>query len=205
MILATGRGRSKSLLSIENAWQTLRIVGVMAILPVWNDYEPTDALVISAWDGLVTIVYLILVDLVNSTVHYCSHKFVLVKKLMNHDQHHIYKSHSTSPLVGTHESWQALLMFTFTSVWVGRLVQVPLLGFLIGGLFYQTHVFLAHFRNRHRWLTAIGLNDGDSHLVHHVNTTYNYGIVFSWFDRLIGTYQDPDQWWTAKRALQWNS
>ena len=205
MVWWTATQRKSSLVALENAWQNLLIVGIMSLLPCWQHYAWDDIWNVWWTDVPLTFVYLVCVDLVNSSVHCACHKNYTLRKLMGHDLHHEYKGASTSALVGTHESWQALLVFTSTSVWMGKLLNIPLLTFLLGGLLYQTHVFTAHQRNRHPFWTALGLNDGDSHLVHHMRSDHNYGIMFNWFDRILGTYKSPDVWWTDKHIRKWNA
>jgi len=62
------------------------------------------------------------------------------------------------------------------------------------GTLYANGLCLIHSEAVHPWdaaFAAVGVATAADHHVHHSLFTYNYGHLFTYFDRLAGTYKPP--------------
>ena len=62
------------------------------------------------------------------------------------------------------------------------------------GSLYANWLTLIHSEYKHPWdslFRAVGFGTAADHHVHHKLFVYNYGHLFMYWDRVMGTYRDP--------------
>jgi lathosterol oxidase len=72
--------------------------------------------------------------------------------------------------------------------------QVNVWTYMAFGTLYANGLCLIHSEAVHPWdaaFAAVGVATAADHHVHHSLFTYNYGHLFTYFDRLAGTYKPP--------------
>lgn len=66
--------------------------------------------------------------------------------------------------------------------------------YMVFGSMYANWLVLIHSEYVFPWdgiFRKLGLGTPGDHHVHHKVFKYNYGHLFMWFDRMFGTYRDP--------------
>ena len=82
-----------------------------------------------------------------------------------------------------------LPLFTTKSI-----VHCNVWSYMAFGTLYANWLCLIHSETHHPWdwlFQAVGMGTAADHHVHHKLFTYNYGHLFSYWDRVCGTYRHP--------------
>ena len=77
-----------------------------------------------------------------------------------------------------------------------NLVHTNVWSYMAFGALYANWLCLIHSECPHPWdraFNAIGFGTAADHHVHHTLFTSNYGHLFTYFDRLLGTYKSPSE------------
>ena len=75
-----------------------------------------------------------------------------------------------------------------------RCVPANVWSYMAFGSLYANWLTLIHAEYQHPWdpvFRSLGLGTAADHHVHHKLFNYNYGHLFMYWDRLLGTYRDP--------------
>eukprot|EP00958_Prasinococcus_capsulatus_P022945 scaffold3311_cov411-Prasinococcus_capsulatus_cf.AAC.13 len=97
-----------------------------------------------------------------------------------------------------------VLMILVPLLCTSRLVHCNVWSYMAFGASYSSWLVLIHSEYHHPWDTffdAIGFGTAADHQVHHKLFVYNYGHLFSYWDRLLGTYKSPSR---VKQFNQWS-
>ena len=136
---------------------------------------------------------LLLQDLIQCIMHYGEHKISTWVYQNSHKPHHRF----TNPrlfdafdgsLVDT------ICMILVPLVIVARLVPANVWSYMTFGTLYANWLVLIHSEFVHPWdevFRKLGFGTAADHHVHHRLFVYNYGHLFMYWDRVMGTYRDP--------------
>ena len=75
-----------------------------------------------------------------------------------------------------------------------RCVDANVWSYMAFGSLYANWLTLIHAEYKHPWdsaFRAIGFGTAADHHVHHKTFVSNYGHLFMYWDRVMGTYKDP--------------
>ncbi|KAI9016810.1 hypothetical protein DFJ74DRAFT_678527 [Hyaloraphidium curvatum] len=133
--------------------------------------------------------FLIVMDAWNTGIHWAFHK-VPKRWQWIHATHHQIKSYLDHPLFGLHaEPFEIIFYIAFITVY-SQYIQLGYLNFCAVMNVLMVHVYVAHCEVELPYLNAF-FNDGITHTMHHRFPNHNYGIMFGFWDKIIGTFRDP--------------
>lgn len=147
------------------------------------------------------VIAVVALDLTGWAVHWSMHKVGPLWQV--HRVHHSDLRFDSSLGFRFHPVEVALMATANAAVVIA--LGLPLEAVVLSGVITTLHNFFGHANasptvNVERWLRA-WIVTPDLHRVHHsadsVESMSNFGIVFSWWDRLAGTYRAP----TARSPL----
>lgn len=136
---------------------------------------------------------LIITDGVQYAMHYAEHKASAWIYQQSHKPHHrftnprLFDAFNGSPADTT-------LMILIPLVIAARLVPANVWSYMAFGSLYANWLTLIHAEYVHPWdplFRLLGLGTAADHHVHHKLFVFNYGHLFMWWDRAMGTYKDP--------------
>ena len=76
-----------------------------------------------------------------------------------------------------------------------NLVHTNTLSYIAFGCIYSSMLALIHSDYVHPWesiFKILGIGTSSDHHVHHALQRYNYGHLFMYWDKFMGTYRDPN-------------
>ena len=143
------------------------------------------------------LLQLLLNDLYQTVAHLLEHKISSVYKKA-HKPHHKFKS----PILfdafdGNYVDTICMILIPLYTTCMtlslcGRNVSVW--SYMIFGSIYANYLCLIHSEYEHVWdkyLHRIGIAVAADHHIHHRLFNYNFGHLFTFWDRLFGTYRSP--------------
>lgn len=84
------------------------------------------------------------------------------------------------------------------------LVHCNVWSYMAFGTLYANYLTLIHSEYTNPWDTTfqyLGIGTAGDHHVHHSKFFYNYGHLFTYWDRILGTYQSPNFQDKAQRTM----
>jgi len=131
---------------------------------------------------------LLLQDCLQTIVHYFEHKIIFLKKF--HDFHHIHI------IPNIYDAFDGSLQDTTIMILIplyitSQVIHINTITYICFGSIYSMYLSLIHADYDHYWdkyLLFIGIMTAKNHRIHHQKRIYNYGHIFSYWDRLLGTY-----------------
>ena len=129
-------------------------------------------------------------DFLQCIVHYLEHKIFIIRKY--HEHHHIYI------IPNIYNAFDGSISDTFLMILIPlytttNIIHINTITYIIFGSFYSMHLFLIHADYDHIWdkyLPYIGIMNAKCHRIHHQKRIYNYSHIYSFWDRLLGTYKE---------------
>jgi len=138
------------------------------------------------------IAQLLLQDFIQAVMHYGEHKVSAWVYKNSHKSHH----RNTNPrLFDAFDGSMAdtTLMIIVPFIVVARLVPANVWDYMTFGSLYANWLCLIHSEWVHPWegvFKMLGLGTASDHHVHHRLFVFNYGHLFMYWDRMLGTYRD---------------
>ena len=136
---------------------------------------------------------LLLQDLLQYGMHRAEHKVSKAFYRASHEPHHDF----TNPRLfdAFNGSFaDTLFMIVLPLFTTKSIVHCNVWSYMAFGTLYANWLCLIHSETHHPWdwlFQAVGLGTAADHHVHHKLFTYNYGHLFSYWDRVCGTYRHP--------------
>jgi sterol desaturase/sphingolipid hydroxylase (fatty acid hydroxylase superfamily) len=136
---------------------------------------------------------LLLQDFLQYSMHYGEHKVSSWIYRNSHKPHHRF----TNPrLFDAFDGslTDTTLMIIVPFLVVARIVPANVWSYMTFGSLYANWLVLIHSEYAHPWdvvFKKLGFGTAAEHHVHHKLFVYNYGHLFSYWDKLGGTYKDP--------------
>merc|ERR1712146_735383 len=97
--------------------------------------------------------------------------------------------------MGNGSETDTILMILVPLFVTAQLVHCNVWSYMAFGSLYANWLVLIHSEYAHPWdpiFQAIGFGTAEDHHIHHKMFNYNFGHLFSYWDRCIGTYLAPD-------------
>ncbi len=145
--------------------------------------------------GVLIVIAVLAIDFVGWAVHLAMHRFGPLWRI--HQVHH--SDVQFDSLLGFRFHPAEVFLQALANAVAVALLGLPVEAVLISALITNSHNFFGHAnaslnRRAERWLQMLVVTP-DVHRVHHssdaTDFTQNFGIVFTWWDRLAGTYRAP--------------
>lgn len=136
---------------------------------------------------------LLLQDAIQCFMHLGEHKISAWVYKHSHKPHHRF----TNPRI--FDAFDGSLadttcMILIPLVIVARLVSANVWTYMTFGTLYANWLVLIHSEFVHPWdrlFQSLGFGTAADHHVHHRLFVFNYGHLFSYWDRILGTYKSP--------------
>eukprot|EP01064_Diplonema_japonicum_P015145 TRINITY_DN22909_c0_g1_i1.p1 TRINITY_DN22909_c0_g1~~TRINITY_DN22909_c0_g1_i1.p1 ORF type:complete len:303 (+),score=8.20 TRINITY_DN22909_c0_g1_i1:25-909(+) len=137
---------------------------------------------------------LVVQDVLQTGIHYLEHQFTRIYK-SSHKPHHKF----LSPKI--FDAFNGSLADTFLMIIVPlfatqRIVAANLWSYITFGTVFSSWLVLIHSEWHHPWdplFSDLGLGTPGDHHVHHAIFNRNFGHLFTFWDRLMGTYTSPGE------------
>jgi len=140
---------------------------------------------------------LLCVDAFQYIMHLLEHRVSSVVYRLSHKPHHKFTDPNLFDAFDgslTDTSLMILIPLFATT----RAVPVAnVWSYMAFGSLYANHLSLIHSECWHCWdgiFEATGVGTPGDHHVHHAKFGYNFGHLFTYWDRLAGTYRHPSHW-----------
>lgn len=151
-----------------------------------------------SFSGGINVVHvftqLLIQDFVQTIMHYLEHKVSPYLYRISHKPHHRF----TNPRM--FDAFNGSMADTICMILIplyltALLVPANVWSYMAFGSLYANWLTLIHSEFHHDWDLAlfqrIGFGTAADHHVHHKLFIFNYGHLFSFWDRLFGTYKSP--------------
>ena len=144
-----------------------------------------------AWSKVAAC--LLIQDFLQYVMHRAEHKVSKSLSRASHEPHHKF----TNPRLFdafNGSLTDTLLMIVLPLFATKSIVHCNVWTYMAFGTLYANWLCLIHSETHHPWdcvFQACGLGTAADHHVHHKLFSYNYGHLFSYWDRLCGTYRHP--------------
>jgi len=145
-----------------------------------------------AWSKVAAC--LLIQDFLQYVMHRAEHKVSKSLYRASHEPHHKF----TNPRLFdafNGSLTDTLLMIVLPLFATKSIVHCNVWTYMAFGTLYANWLCLIHSETHHPWdcvFQACGLGTAADHHVHHKLFSYNYGHLFSYWDRLCGTYRHPE-------------
>jgi len=136
---------------------------------------------------------LLLQDLIQCFMHLGEHKISTWVYKMSHKPHHRF----TNPRIFDAfdgSLTDTICMILVPLITVARIVPANVWSYMTFGTLYANWLVLIHSEYVHPWdhaFRCLGFGTAADHHVHHRLFVYNFGHLFMYWDRMLGTYRDP--------------
>lgn len=150
-----------------------------------------------SWDGGFNITHiacqLLINDFLQTMMHYGEHRISPAVYKVCHKPHHRF----LNPVL--FEAFNGsiadtVFMILIPLVCTAQLVHCNVWSYMAFGTIYSSWLTLIHSELTHPWdplFRRLGFGTAGDHHVHHRCFVYNYGHLFTWWDRMLGTYKSP--------------
>lgn len=142
---------------------------------------------------LMVVKQLISQDILQTLMHYGEHKISAAVYKYSHKPHHRF----TNPRWA--DAFNGSVADTFFMILIplfitAHLVHCNVWSYMAFGTIYSSWLTLIHSEYSHPWdplFRRLGFGTAGDHHVHHTLFTSNYGHLFMYWDRILGTYKSP--------------
>lgn len=136
---------------------------------------------------------LLVTDAVQTLMHYAEHKVHRTVYQKSHKPHHVFR---VPRLFDAFNGSMAdtILMILLPLYITANVVHCNVWSYMAFGTVYANYLTLIHSEYAHPWdkaFRALGVATAGDHHVHHSEFVKNYGHLFTYWDRLLGTYKSP--------------
>jgi len=149
------------------------------------------------FDGGVNILHVILQlisqDVLQTFMHIGEHKISPALYAKSHKPHHRFTNPKMFDAFDG-SIGDTVLMILVPLYITANFVNANVWSYMAFGTTYSTWLCLIHSEYSHPWdplFRRIGFGTAGDHHVHHKLFVYNYGHLFTYWDRLLGTYRSP--------------
>eukprot|EP01013_Petalomonas_cantuscygni_P023890 TRINITY_DN45416_c0_g1_i1.p1 TRINITY_DN45416_c0_g1~~TRINITY_DN45416_c0_g1_i1.p1 ORF type:complete len:1431 (-),score=131.98 TRINITY_DN45416_c0_g1_i1:361-4653(-) len=136
------------------------------------------------------LMQLLIADALQWAAHRAEH---IVMYAATHKPHHGWVSPKlTDAFSGS--MWDTIFMILFPLFVTAHLVHTNTWSYIAFGTIYGNYLCLIHCEYQHVWddfFRVIGVATAADHHVHHRVPSWNYGHIFTYWDRLTRTYRHP--------------
>mmetsp|Transcript_93557 Transcript_93557/g.195037 ORF Transcript_93557/g.195037 Transcript_93557/m.195037 type:complete len:334 (-) Transcript_93557:156-1157(-) len=138
---------------------------------------------------------ILLQDFFQYLMHFAEHKVHPWIYKQSHKPHHRF----TNPrLFDAFDGSLAdtVVMIVLPFILVARIVPANVWSYMAFGSLYANWLVLIHSEYAHPWdviFRSLGFGTPADHHVHHRLFVFNYGHLFLYWDRVFGTYKNPDE------------
>ena len=126
-------------------------------------------------------------------MHLAEHKLEPEIYKKSHKPHHRFKAPRLFDAFNGSVA-DTVLMILIPLYITANLVHCNVWSYMAFGTIYANYLTLIHSEYPHPWdktFRTLGVATASDHHVHHALFTKNYGHLFTYWDRLIGTYKSP--------------
>eukprot|EP00945_MAST-04E_sp_MAST-4E-sp1_P003660 g3660.t1 len=137
---------------------------------------------------------LLLVDFCQTIMHFAEHKLSSLYK-QSHKPHHVFKAPVLFDAFNG-SFFDTLFMILIPLFLTANLVHCNVWSYMAFGTIYGNYLCLIHSEYSHPWdpvFRMLGIGTAGDHHVHHKLFRYNYGHLFMYWDRMLGTYRSPKE------------
>jgi len=142
---------------------------------------------------VMVLMQLLSQDMIQTLMHYGEHKIHPVLYKNSHKPHHRFINPRWA------DAFNGSITDTFCMILIplyitANLVHCNVWSYMTFGTMYSSWLTLIHSEFSHPWdplFRRLGLGTAGDHHVHHRLFTSNYGHLFMYWDRLLGTYKSP--------------
>ena len=154
------------------------------------------------------LLQLLVVDFLMYVMHRLEHGVSTTYYKHSHKPHHRF----INPQIFNAFNGSTIDTFTMILIPLHGTCQLlrfcSLLDYIAFGFTYSSYLMLIHSEYPHAWDTVfsyLGVGTASDHHVHHAKFVWNYGHLFTYWDRMCGTYKAPaavfkDKWCTQPLA-----
>jgi len=154
-----------------------------------------------ACNPLNVIIQLLCVDSAMFMMHLGEHKISSTFYGLSHKPHHKW----TNPQLFNAFNGSVTDTFTMILVPLHFTCQVlrfcSLMDYIAFGVIYANYLMLIHSEYPHPWdslLRKLGVGTPADHHVHHARFLFNFGHLFTYWDRIYGSYRNPAEVFGSK-------
>lgn len=145
-------------------------------------------------DIVHVITQLLIQDLIQTIVHWAEHKIHPVVYQLSHKPHHRFLNPRLFDAFNG-SFFDTFFMILCPLFIVSKLVDANVWSYMAFGSIYANWLVLIHSEYHQDWdfiFQFIGFGTAADHHIHHKLFIFNYGHLFSFWDRLLGTYKEPE-------------
>jgi hypothetical protein len=143
---------------------------------------------------LHVMLQLLLTDFLMFVMHRTNHRIKTLWRVA-HQPHHRWRSPKLSNAFNG-SVCDTLFMILVPLVVTAQVLHVECWSYIAFGTIYSTWLCLIHAEWRHPWdkaFSLIGFGTPSDHHVHHRLLIYNFGHLFTYWDRMFGFYKAPEK------------
>eukprot|EP00045_Choanoeca_perplexa_P006350 m.53987 g.53987 ORF g.53987 m.53987 type:complete len:279 (-) comp13597_c0_seq1:31-867(-) len=140
------------------------------------------------------LIQLIIQDGIQTLMHFAEHAVSAEFYKRSHKPHHRWLNPRLFDAFNG-SMGDTICMILLPLLLTSRLVHCNVWSYMVFGTSYSVMLTLIHSEYAHPWdryVRWLGVGTAADHHVHHKLFKYNYGHLFMWWDRLLGTYRHPD-------------
>ena len=142
------------------------------------------------------LLQLLSVDFLMYVAHRLEHRIPFGKRAVyrnSHKHHHVFKAPKLT------DAFNGSIVDTMCMILVplyltALLVPCNTWSYVAFGTIYGNYLCIIHCEYHQPWdpvFRALGIGTPGDHHVHHAAFKYNYGHLFTYWDRIFGTYREP--------------
>lgn len=142
--------------------------------------------------GMV-LMQLVIADAAQMLMHYGEHKISPWFYKLSHKPHHRFINPRWADAYNGSVP-DTVFMILVPLFLTANCVHCNVWSYMVFGTLYSSWLTLIHSEYTHPWdpiCRRLGIGTAGDHHVHHRTFTSNYGHIFMYWDRLLGTYKSP--------------
>ncbi|EGD79660.1 hypothetical protein PTSG_10510 [Salpingoeca rosetta] len=136
---------------------------------------------------------LAIVDALQTVMHYLEHKLSPAVYKASHKPHHKWLNPRLFDAFNG-SLGDTICMILIPLFITANIVHCNVWSYMAFGTIYANYLTLIHSEFPNPWdhyVSYLGIGTAADHHVHHRLFKFNYGHLFMWWDRLLGTYKSP--------------
>jgi len=204
--LASHLGSPESIFMLAT-YLSLAWFGLLPLPFGWNQLPPSYFNWSPSCNPLNVMLQLLVVDLGMFLMHLGEHKVSTWFYGISHKPHHKWVNPQLfNAFNGTVSDTFTMILVCSDSVLTDYHIQVPLhmtcqvlrfcslWDYITFGVIYANYLMLIHSEYPHAWdpgLRFLGIGTPADHHVHHAKFLFNFGHIFTYWDRFCGSYKNP--------------
>jgi len=136
---------------------------------------------------------LVVTDIVQTLAHYAEHKVNATFYKYSHKPHHRFINPRWADAYNG-SCADTIFMILIPLVICANSVHCNVWSYMAFGTLYSSYLTMIHSEFSHFFdplFRTLGIGTAGDHHVHHRTFVWNYGHIFTYWDRLLGTYKSP--------------